>query len=70
MQTKDGRYICDAEMGSVKRGWHSCCRKAVTSVTRWLGGGKGCYTLHYCARHEKRVQDKPKCCVRQQVEKL
>lgn len=28
MLNNKGRRVCDAEIGSVKRGWHSCCKPA------------------------------------------
>ena len=57
---------CDAEVGSEKRGWHSCNRKVTIVVTRT--GRSGCvYELHYCKQHEKRALEKPDFCIHQDV---
>lgn len=41
------KRTCDAEIGSVKRGWHSCNRKAVVSVESKMFGD----LLDYCKQH-------------------
>ena len=40
------RRSCDAEIGSVKRGWHGCNRKAHVQVESKHGN-----VLDYCKRH-------------------
>lgn len=44
-------YRCDAEIGSPKRGWRSCHKKAKWEAQKTVAPY---YSLHYCDRHRKR----------------
>jgi hypothetical protein len=41
-----GKYSCDREVGSVKRGWHSCNKKAQYEVCKYMGNSL--IVLHFC----------------------
>jgi hypothetical protein len=45
MQVK--RVSCDAEIGSIKRGWHVCNKKAAYQCD-----GFGAIQLHFCEIHK------------------
>ena len=49
---------CDAEVGSVSRGWHTCRRPAHLFVDRELTGGR--YRLYFCPRHVRRADTPPR----------
>ena len=42
------RTSCDKEIGSPKRGWHVCNRRAIAQKESRFGQGS---YLHYCAVH-------------------
>ena len=45
---------CEAEIGSIKRGWHTCGRRATLESVRHLG--LTVYYLYFCERHRKRAE--------------
>lgn len=47
-------YRCEAEIGSVKHGWHVCNRPAVVESVRAIAGAQ--YSVRYCQRHQERAQ--------------
>jgi hypothetical protein len=49
---------CDAEIGSTKRGWHGCGRKAIIRVTRRSNYSGHELVLNYCSRHEWKRADR------------
>lgn len=52
---------CDAEVGSIKNGWHVCGRKAKVKATQHRGGVPDSYyyTMAYCSRHRHQIHDLP-----------
>jgi hypothetical protein len=48
-----GTYRCDAEIGSVKRGWHTCGRKAGVHCERRIAGDT--IFLEFCERHRAKA---------------
>ena len=48
---------CDAEIGSIKRGWHVCGKRATKQYRVTTHGLGSVYRLSYCKRHdiEKRL---------------
>jgi hypothetical protein len=50
MINNKGNRVCDAEMGSVKRGWHGCGKPAICSCV-----SKYNQILDFCERHKKRA---------------
>ncbi len=50
MLNANGQYRCDAEVGSIKAGWHTCCKPAhYKGRTRSYSNTM---ELHYCERHK------------------
>lgn len=51
MLNPSGQYCCDAEVGSIKAGWHTCCKPAhYKGRTRSYSNT---LQLHYCERHKE-----------------
>ncbi len=51
MLQNDGKYICDAEVGTVRKGWHGCRAHARFKCQ----SAHGNLELHYCNRHKERA---------------
>ncbi len=71
------RPRCDAEVGSVKRGWHGCGRAAQFKVLSWWSLPRPPFrsvsSLLYCGRHVKRAHDpneRPAAVTRREVAAL
>jgi hypothetical protein len=44
----NGKCTCDREIGSFKRGWRSCNKKAHFEVVQQMCGSPGVSILHFC----------------------
>jgi len=55
MEHLTGRATCDAEIGTIKRGWRGCKRPARYTARRRLPGGT-VVVLDYCPRHIERAE--------------
>ena len=58
MINNQGHRICDAEIGSVKRGWRGCRRPAVATVASRVVIG---LDLDYCLEHAPPAMRCNKC---------
>lgn len=51
---ESGTARCEAEIGSVAKGWHTCNRRAAFRSWREFQGST--YSLHFCQRHERKAR--------------
>ena len=49
-------YYCDAQVGSIKKGWRTCQELASIQVKRESIVSQYSHTVDYCRQHESRQQ--------------
>lgn len=63
MMDNKGRVVCDAEVGSVQKGWNTCGRRAVVqSRTRRYG-----VYLDWCENHRGKASESGRTLVREYI---